>query len=74
MSEKSFLMILGPIWSKIVFWKKKFPKTTNSAVGATVIFYAPCCVKTGENDRFQHKKYIKTQNFKSSKMDKKNSI
>ena len=22
MSEKSFLMILGPIWSKIVFWKK----------------------------------------------------
>ena len=28
-----------------------------------------CCVKTGENDRFQHKKYIKTQNVKSSKMD-----
>ena len=25
MSEKSFLMILGPIWSKIVFWKKKLP-------------------------------------------------
>ena len=25
-----------------------------------------CCVKTGENDRFQHKKCIKTQNFKSS--------
>ena len=26
MSEKSFLMILGPIWSKIVFWKKKVAK------------------------------------------------
>ena len=25
MSEKSFLLILGPIWSKIVFWKKKLP-------------------------------------------------
>ena len=25
MSEKSFLMILWPIWSKIVFWKKKLP-------------------------------------------------
>ena len=23
MSEKSFLMILGPIWSKIVFWQKQ---------------------------------------------------
>ena len=27
-----------------------------------------------ENDRFQHKKCIKTQNFKSSKMDKKIDI
>ena len=25
MSEKSFLMILGPIWFKIIFWKKKLP-------------------------------------------------
>ena len=25
MSKKSFLMILGPIWSKIVFWKNKLP-------------------------------------------------
>ena len=31
----------------------------------------PCCVKTGENDRFQHKKCMKTQNFKSSKMNQK---
>ena len=29
MSEKSFLMILGPIWSKIVFWKKKFKNAEN---------------------------------------------
>ena len=26
MSEKPFLMILGPIWSKIVFKKKKVAK------------------------------------------------
>ena len=25
MSEKLFLMILGPIWSKIIFWKTKLP-------------------------------------------------
>ena len=25
MSEKPYSMILGPIWSKIVFWKKKLP-------------------------------------------------
>ena len=25
MSDKPFLMILGPIWSKIVFWNKKLP-------------------------------------------------
>ena len=25
MAEKTFLMVLGPIWSKIVFWKKKLP-------------------------------------------------
>ena len=31
-------------------------------------FYS-CCVNTGKNDRFQHKKCIKTQNFKSSKID-----
>ena len=30
-----------------------------------------CCFKTGENDRFQHKKCKKIQIFTSSKMDKK---
>ena len=34
-------------------------------------FFLSCCVKTGENDRFQHKKWTKTQNFKTSKMDQK---
>ena len=28
MSEKPFLMVLGPIWSKIVFWEKKVEKFT----------------------------------------------
>ena len=30
MSEKSFLMILGPTWSKIVFKKKKLPNLSKN--------------------------------------------
>ena len=34
MSEKSFLMILGPIWSKIVFWKRKLPNLPKNTENA----------------------------------------
>ena len=33
--------------------------------------FSSCCFKTGENDRFQHKKCKKIQIFTSSKMDQK---
>ena len=48
--------ILGYLWVGFVF---------------DCLITTSCCVKTGENDRFQHKKYIKTQNFKSFKIDQK---
>ena len=41
MSEKSFLMILGPIWSKIVFWKKKVAKFAQKCWKSLIFWISP---------------------------------
>ena len=41
MSEKSFLMILGPIWSKIVFWKKKVAKFAQKYWKSLIFWISP---------------------------------
>ena len=49
MSEKTFVMILGPIWSKIVFWKKKKLPNLSKNTENFRFFKSPKMAGSGRN-------------------------